>query len=284
MPKYIWTLDKTQTFDTYLGASWADEYNSSGTLTYSDKSVLGMVGVVSSGYNAAAQVKTGTWREEVRVEMDVIINFHSQYMGMALWAYGGVSSVFTILNYTAVSGLTCPAAIYKSPYAPQFAYSPSASGVATHTSAIVGGVHTVAFEVINTGTGKLFKFFLDGTECASWNDDGFAPSIKFRGGLFLRNFGIDILEYREYFREEALEALEVQTVVAGIGGSPDAPVSAIVKAFNVDTDLLTQTKTSDPVTGIAVFDGLSSGKSYYFFASLPDNSYNPEALGPIAVS
>ncbi len=286
MASHIWALDRTQTFDTDVRATWATQFNDGGTLTLGDRSPYGEMSIQATGYNAAMRPNGATYQTELRVEMDVELVGGSMLLGMAMWPFlmgVGGQSVFTINNYEAISGANTPCSIYRATSDnPQFESSPLVYGTAVHTLPVMSGVHTFAFEVINNsaGTGKVFSLYVDGTLAATYETTIYGVSEKFIGGLFIRQFGINILEYREFHRELAAVEFEVQTLVSG---SPDAVTSAIVKAFNADTDLVEEQITTNPATGLGSFTNLRSGKSYYLVAYTLDNSYSPEAIGIITV-
>ena len=283
MPSYIWVLDRTQTFDTDVRSTWATEINNGGVITLSDRSAFGEMRASSSGYNSSMRPNGATYKTEIRIEMDVRVVGGAQLLGVALWPLSGGSSMFTINNYGAISGASVPTSLYRvASSAPEFSSPPIVSGTAVHALPVWDGVHTFALEVFDNPeiNGKSYRAYVDGMLSLSHDDATNPMSEKFIGGVLLRQIDVDFLEYREYHREPAAATVDVETVIAG---TPDVPTSAVVKAFNVSNDALEAQVTSDGVSGIASFTTLRSGQSYYFVARLMDDSYGPEAFGPVVV-
>ena len=282
MPSYVWVLDRTQTFDTDVRSTWATEINDWGVITLSDRSAFGEMRASSSGYNSSMRPNGAAYKTEIRIEMDVRVVGGSQYLGVALWPLSG-GSMFTINNYGAISGASVPTSLYRATSStPQFDSQPIVSGTAVHALPVWDGVHTFALEVFDNPeiNGKSYRAYVDGMLSLSRDDSTNPMSEKFIGGVFLRQINVDFLEYREYHRELVAATVDVETVIAG---TPDVPTSAVVKAFNVSNDALEAQVTSDGVSGIASFTTLRSGQSYYFVARLMDDSYGPEAFGPVVV-
>lgn len=280
---YAWVLDRKQTFDTDVRATWADQFNDGGSIALTDKSYAGAMGIVSTGYNASMRPKGATYLADLRIEMDVVINSVSQFFGMVFWPLSGSKTIFYIHQFNAIVGTDVPTGLYRAEnVAPQFAAPDITTQNASFSLPIEGVVRTYAFEVFDNPaiSGKTYRAYVDGTLVFSWDDAVYPIYEKFIGGIFVRNIDIDIREYREYHREVSADPLEVETLISG---SPEVPTTATVKAFDAASDIVVETVVTDPVTGKATFVNLLPAKSYYFIARLPDDSYGIEGFGPVDI-
>lgn len=305
---------RNETFDTNVVSSFGTQYNSGGTLTLTDKSSTGKLGVAAiNGANTCSLMMTSYPRMDYGLELEVdmstlVTNGTATRLGFLFYSNDGA---FPIIADWLIAGGTQGVGLFLSTtFAPIYVGS-----VYTFNSAIpASGVHKFRVEMVPVYSSSSYdiKWYLDDVLITSYNYN-YKWGCLFTPSLLLRSLTVDLLNYKETspvartiepaipinfsWEEPEFYAIPSEPFSVGvfepaytnIGNSSiegsvsirhspeNEPIRSNVLLIDQSTNKVVASTWSDALTGKYSFKNINPNLLYTIVAYDPEDLYDPIA-------